>query len=126
MKQMVEFFKKADEKVYKGTIYQPPVKKVDRKEITFFDALFMGVPVAVENGLKIVDNTVWEKVVSAFSNKEMHDLTFDKVIFTNVIFEKNTFQCDFEECQFDNCLIKSDWLAGQFNNCNFERCSFTS
>lgn len=124
MKQLVSFFKKADETAYKGIIYQPPVKKVYRKEIMFFDALFMGVPVAVENGLKIVDNTTWGKIVTAFSDKEMQNLTFEKVLFTNVIFKESTVQCDFEECQFDNCQVKANWLAGRFNNCTFNSCDF--
>lgn len=126
MKQLVSFFKNADETAYKGIIYQPPVKKVGRKEIMFFDALFMGVPVAVENGLKIVDNAVWKKVISAFvdPDKEMQDYTFENVRFTNVIFKESTVQCDFIECQFDNCQVKANWLAGRFNNCTFNSCDF--
>lgn len=126
MKQLVSFFKKADETAYKGIIYQPPVKKVDRKEIMFFDALFMGVPVAVENGLKIVDNTVWEKVISASINtdKEIQGYTFENVHFTNVTFSEHIFQCDFIACQFENCHIQADWLNGQFNDCLFKTCCF--
>lgn len=126
MKQLVSFFKKADETAYKGIIYQPPVKKVGRKEIMFFDALFMGVPVAVENGLKIVDNAVWKKVISAFvdPDKEMQDYTFENVRFTNVTFRERIFQCDFIACQFENCHIQADWLNGQFNDCLFKNCCF--
>jgi len=122
MKQLVDFFKKPDESTYRGVIYQPPVERMNKKDITFFDALFMGIPVEVNNGLKIIDNTIWEKVVSVFSHKEIHDLTFKKILFTNVIFEGISFT----GCIFENCQIQADWIDGQFDNCTFKSCSFAN
>ena len=120
-KNMVRFYKDADEVMFKGSMYQPKgTNNSSGEKLKFFDALFYGVPVAVENGLKVVDAVTWEKVMCEFSEEEIHDLTFEKVLFKGVTFKKFLFSCTFKDSFFECCVCKNSFL-----NCTFQSCSYS-
>jgi len=116
---MVSFYKDAKDMAYKGFMYLPKGTNSSSEGVKFFDALFYGVPVAVENGLKVVDMATWEKFISGFSDKEIHDLAFEKVLFKGVAFKKFLFACGFKDVIFECCTFENDFL-----NCRFQSCTF--